>query len=440
METNPNANGFELGDQLTSDVVVHLRNTDGRAELFYCHSSVLVRKSIFFASRLSNLQTLSTGRCPNSHGTIEVQCSGSEYEHYIKLLRLLYLPENSISESWESANSAIGVLQASITLGCEGLTQSCCQYLEAVPWDDKEEEEILKLAPSLGPSACSLLARIQPVSLHAVKNVFISAIRFAMSIEKPLPPFTDELKVSAQEQVEYMLLNDEDTPLISAEEDVKSEVKFGLSKMFSTLEMELSSLVKSYDLAPETSEQRILQSLSDLEWMCNILPKIDMMGYFISHWVEISAHLLTIVLDEKYCSSLWAVKAKLIEVAGKALDAVADGTVTLPAPMRLKLLKAWLRYIRNMKPLLDSKRAADGTYPYQMDPDLCQNIEGAILSLVLSLPSNDQADILTEWMSTRQLKYPDLREAFEMWCYRTKSAERRVGQRLNGISNSTVTL
>jgi hypothetical protein len=70
-----------------------------------------------------------------------------------------------------------------------------------------------------------------------------------------------------------------------------------------------------------------------------------------------------------------------------------------------------------------------------MDSDLCQNVESAIVAMVLALPSADQADILTEWMKAEQFRYPDLTEAFEVWCYRSKTAKRRLVRGLNGTDN-----
>jgi hypothetical protein len=67
-----------------------------------------------------------------------------------------------------------------------------------------------------------------------------------------------------------------------------------------------------------------------------------------------------------------------------------------------------------------------------MDADLCQNIESAMVSMILALPSGDQSDILSEWMlNADQFRYPDLTEAFEMWCYRSKTAIRRLKARID---------
>lgn len=430
---------YNFGDRTTSDITIRLRNKDGRTEWFYCHSAILRRKSKYFADWLSDNHPA----CPNleSNNCIEVHCEGSEYDHYVKLLKVLYLCDESLLDSWDSVKSAIGVLQAAIALQCGAITQSCIQYLEAVPWEENEEEEIVRVVPTLGLEVMPLLARIQPVDANSTKSVFLSAINFSTTIANSFPPFGDDLKTSAQEQVEYMLLEDEDTPLVAVDEDVKSSVRKGLDKVLTTLGMALSTLPTSFDQSEEAAEQTLLQSLSDLEWMCNILPKMDMMKDFVSSWVDISDHMLTVIQEEKYSSSLWPVKFKLIELTGKALDSVGYGSVVLPAPSRVNFLKLWLPYLRKMKPLLDSKALEDETFPFKMDSDLCENTEGAITSLVLPLPSSDQAEILADWMKmTEQLTYPDLSEAFEVWCYRTKTAKRRLMVGLNGVGNPAVTL
>ncbi|KAJ6414993.1 hypothetical protein OIU84_003900 [Salix udensis] len=232
-----------------------------------------------------------------------------------------------------------------------------------------------------------IISRIKPVDLTATKNVFVSAVRFATSTGGSCPPFGDELKISAQEQIEYMLGEDEDMPLVTADDEVKSVVRMGLSRIFSTFEKQLSSLVLESDLALESAEANILQCVSDLEWMCNILPKMELMKDFVSSWAGTSGNV-----------------------------------------------------VGEMKPILDSKCTEDASFPHKMDEDLCQSIEGAIISVVLALPSNDQADILADWMESDQVRYPDLSEAFEVWCYRTKSAKRRLVEGSGRVDNTAVSL
>ncbi|KAF7803948.1 BTB/POZ domain-containing protein [Senna tora] len=286
----------------------------------------------------------------------------------------------------------------------------------------------------------SRMTRPNPVNLRITKDIFVSAVRFATSIEGPCPPFGDELRTCAQEQVEYMLGEDEDTAIIMADDEVRSAIRMGVSKIICLFEMDLSSLLLDPDLESEAAQKRILQRVSDLEWMCNVLPKMDLMKNFVSNWVAISSKILGVIEDKKLDHVMWGLKAKLIEVTAKVLEAVGYGSVILPALCRVQLLKTWLPYVRKMKPLLDSKAIEDTGFPYKIDEDLCQSIEGSIVSLVLTLPSNDQADILADWIKSQEVRYPDLSEAFEVWCYRTKSATRRLMEGLEDHSDANISI
>ncbi|KAL2516671.1 BTB/POZ domain-containing protein [Abeliophyllum distichum] len=427
MDERIGGNSFKFGDRRTSDVVICLRNKKGRPDLLYSHSFILKSKSKYFADRLSD---------PSSCSYIDIQCSEFDYDLHVELLKRLYLPTDSLLDSWDSVRSALDILQVAVALHCAAIVDSCIQYLEAVPWEDSEEDEILEVVSQLGPIAMSILARIQPVDSSATKDVYISAIRFATSVDDLCPPFRDELRISAQEQVEYMLGDDDDMPFVTADDEVKLETRIGLSKIFSSFETELSLLLES-EVTVELAENKIKHRLSDLEWMCNILPKMDLMKDFVAKWVDISNNLSAILEDKKLDSVMWGLKLKLIEVTSKVLDAVGYGNVILPAPSRVQLLKSWLPYIRKLKPVLDSMSNKDIAFAYKMDEDLCQSIEGAMVSLILALPSNDQAEILADWMDTEQLRYPDLSEAFEVWCYRTKSAKRRLEGGLDRLDNAT---
>jgi hypothetical protein len=46
-------------------------------------------------------------------------------------------------------NNALGMLRVATKLGCDAIVSKCAQYLEAVPWEENEEEEILKTLPGI---------------------------------------------------------------------------------------------------------------------------------------------------------------------------------------------------------------------------------------------------------------------------------------------------
>ncbi|EOA21290.1 hypothetical protein CARUB_v10001644mg [Capsella rubella] len=267
-------------------------------------------------------------------------------------------------------------------------------------------------------------AATDDVSL-STKNVFSSALRFAMSIDtlKNSPEIVHELKTSAQEQVEFMLSTDEEVRLLISKEEVKSVVRLGISNVISTLLDRLSSLLS---FVPECPELGVLKTLYDIEWLCKVLPRMELMKDLVFKWADVSREMLMIAENCKLDSQILGVKLKLVEVTGKVLEAVGYGIVIVPSKSRTSLLKIWLPFIRRLKTLVDAEGSES---EYRMDEDLCELIEGSMVSLVLTLPSNDQAEVFGEWMrgiGLEGVKFPDLSEAFEVWCYRSKSAKRRL--------------
>ncbi|MCI26065.1 BTB/POZ domain-containing protein, partial [Trifolium medium] len=111
--------------------------------------------------------------------------------------------------------------------------------------------------------------RSKPVNLTATKDIFVSAVRFAVSIEVPCLPFGDELRISAQEQVDFMLVEDEDITIIVADDEVKSVVRMGVYNIIHSFETDLSSLLFNPTLEFEAVDNTIMRRVSDLEWMCN---------------------------------------------------------------------------------------------------------------------------------------------------------------------------
>lgn len=427
----------KIGDRSTSDVIVRLRTSDGRDDWFYCHSEILVKQSKYFAERLSDdwpiCQFLDSRNC------IEVHCCESDYDHHVNILRLFYVESNLVTDLWQNVKMALGILKVATKLGSDRIISKCVQYLEAVPWEEQEEEEIITTLPNLGSEVIPILARLQPVDSDAVRNVFLSAIHAAIQVDSKrsdLPASPDELKASAQEQVEYMLVEDDDAPLLAVDDSVKYEVKKHLSELFSIFEKKMAALLSDTEDVLEDHENHILRCLADFLWLCHILPKMDLLTEFVGKWSEASDNILYIIKDIRFRSCLWETKLKLIEITGKVLEAVGYGNVILSAPRRTHLVKLWLPFIRETKPQLDLQNFYE-KMPCQMDNDLCQSIESALISLVLALPSSDQAEILADWLKTEQARYPDLSEAFEVWCYRSKAAKRRLSLGLNGVSTSS---
>lgn len=414
-----------IGDRSTSDVVVRLRTEGGRDEWMYCHSHVLIKEAKYFSDRLSD--NWPTCQIIDSRNCVEVYCQESDFDHHVTFLRLLYsITDGSDSDIWHGVRNALGILRVAVELRCHLIITSCVNYLEAVPWEEAEEEEILQIIPSMGSEAQSILARLQPVNVKAIIGIFLSAVRFATSSP---PPSMNDLKNSAQEQLEYMLTEDDDAPLLTADDEIKTEVRECVKRLLSRFNNLIDSLCEPNESVSESGRMQLYKSyVIDLSWVCQILIKLESMKEFVNSWLDLSEKMVKAVEIAIANHELLEIKLKLVEVTAKVLEAVGYGNVILPTAKRIHIVKVWLPFVRVTKPIIDSatKNGMDEDMVLKMDGELWQSLESAFVSIILALPSNDEAEILTEWLQSNDIQYPDLTEAFEVWCYRSKVAKRRL--------------
>lgn len=335
---------------------------------------------------------------------------------------------------WHGVKNALGILRVAFELGCPKIVTACVNYLEAVPWEEAEEEEILKTIPNMGSPVEPILARLQPVKPSAIRRIFLSSIQFAMSSP---PPSMNDIKSSAQEQLEYMLTEDDDSPLLIADDEIKSTVKECVNRLFFRFNNLVEGMLcEPMDSSSEEGKMQMFQYLlSDLSWGCQMLNKLEIMRDFVHNWMDASDKIVKVVEQANPTAEIIETKSKVIEVAAKVLEAIGYGTVILPTAKRLHVVKVWLPFVRVTKPLIDSFTTHDDhdhdhdndeTPTLKIDAELWQSLESTFVSIILALPSGEQAEILMEWLANEQVQYPDLTEAFEVWCYRSKVAKRRL--------------
>ncbi|KAK4749259.1 hypothetical protein SAY87_026708 [Trapa incisa] len=433
LQVNETKTSFCFGDRSSSDVIVRLRTENGRDEWLYCHSNILIQKSKYFSDRL--LENRPTCQILDSRNCVEVSCPETCFDCHVSVLRLFYVSiENMSGDAWHNVMNALGILRVAVELDCPEIVSACVNYLEAVPWEENEEEEILSTIPGMGTQALAILSRLEPVDHSVVATIFISGIRFATS---SLPPNMSDLKTSTQEQLEYMLSEDDDEPLLVATEEVRLEVRECMKRLIDRLNAFLESLLCE---AQESLE--LFQShLSDLSWACQILTKLEIMRELVVSWTEVSDKVVKVVQLAAGESNEVVIMTKLkaIEVASKVLETISYGSVILPTSKRLHMVKIWLPFVRAARPLIDdftSKSNHEGegegegegevSGELKIDAEMWQSLESTFVSIILALPSADQAEILNGWLVDDHPRYPDLTEAFDVWCYRTKVAKRRL--------------
>ncbi|KAM7253829.1 hypothetical protein ACFE04_031511 [Oxalis oulophora] len=387
----------KFGARETSDVVVRIRTEDGRDEWMYCHSDVLIANCKYFSDRLS--ENWPTCQIIDSRNCVEVYCQDSDFDHHVNFLRLLYvIRDGLVDDVCGGVKNGLGILRVAVELGCRQMITCCVSYIEAVPWEESEEEEILRIIPGMGSQVEPILARLQPVRPSAILQIFLATLRFATSSP---PPAMNDLKTSAQEQLEYMITEDDDAPLLTADDEIKLEVKECIKSLF----VRFNILLESDDSEATDKVQSFFFYLSDFLWACQMLTKLEIMREFVCSWVEASDKIVQVVGQ---VSQSTEINIKVIEVATKVLEAIGYGVVILPAIKRLHMVKTWLPFVRITKPplLVSAEEEVDG--------EMWQALESTFVSIILTLPSTDQAGILAEWLGDEQVRYPDLTEAFEM--------------------------
>ncbi|XP_013624129.1 PREDICTED: BTB/POZ domain-containing protein At3g05675-like [Brassica oleracea var. oleracea] len=323
--------------------------------------------------------------------------------------RLLYVvgSDDDVPEDHHlchNVKSALGILCVAKELDCPLVVTACVNYLEAVPWEEGEEEEMLRVIPMIGPEAEPVLARLQQVDQSAVAGIFSSAFRFATS--SPPQPLCD-IKASAQEQIEYMITEDDDAPLLIADEVIKIEVKECVKSLFARFFQCLEEVSSKNGLS-------LKMVVSNLSWAFQILTKMEMVRDFVVTWVDTTEKLAKVVEAMEAGAETVEIRVKVTEVTSKVVEVIGYGTVILPTVKRLQMVKLWLPFVRKTKPLVDSvvtnqEEDKEEGVRCKIDGEIWQALESSFVSIILALPSSDQAEILIEWLSKNGV-YPDFTE------------------------------
>ena len=189
---------------------------------------------------------------------------------------------------------------------------------------------------------CGYICAMENSVTHTFCAVFFSQLRARSTrnaekrtniLRDHVPYLEMSFELLLKSKFEYMLGEDKDIVTVMADDEVKSVVRMGVSKIFCSFEMDLSSLLLNSALESGIPDNRILQRVSDLEWMCNVLAKMDLMKNFVSNLASISGKILGVVDDKKLDHVMWGLKVKLIEITGKEVNIQREDIKTLVKSM-----------------------------------------------------------------------------------------------------------
>lgn len=184
-----------------------------------------------------------------------------------------------------------------------------------------------------------------------------------------------------------MLEEDDDAPILIADAPLKRELKTHFLHLFTTFQTSLVTLTTETLQTP--SEPPVLAIATDLVWASRVLPLLALNPDLVHFWSSASA---SIAHSLSLLPSFWETKLRVAEVTASVLKAVGYGSVILSAGERTGLVKVWLPFVREVKAEVEARGDGEG------EAEVWAGIEGALVSLVLSLPSGEQAGILADWL------------------------------------------
>jgi hypothetical protein len=109
-------------------------------------------------------------------------------------------------------------------------------------------------------------------------------------------------------QVEYMLVEDDDAPLLKADAYIKSKLRTFFSEVFDSFKLFLGRLLSEADLGSQVSKELLLEKVSDLLWASRILPRVGLNPELVDFWSSASSDVIRVLNSEKLEEVLWDTK------------------------------------------------------------------------------------------------------------------------------------
>ncbi|KAM7465958.1 LOW QUALITY PROTEIN: hypothetical protein LguiB_013520 [Lonicera macranthoides] len=162
-----------------------------------------------------------------------------------------------------------------------------------------------------------------------------------------------DLKTSAQERLEYMLTEDDDAPLLTADDEIKLEVRESVKRLLARF----NSLIETCYADPKNwiSKKGKFGHFTPTSGTCRgrILAKLEKMRVVVKGWIKAPKNMVKVVEKMREKGETIKTRLKIIEVTAKVLEAVGDMTVILPTVEQICMVKVWLPFARCLKPLID---------------------------------------------------------------------------------------
>ncbi|KAI9081880.1 hypothetical protein K1719_036142 [Acacia pycnantha] len=372
------------------DVRLTVVARDGFKASMDVHKSVLTEKSRFFAEKL---------RCDRgvSHSVEISDCD--DVEVYVETVVLMYLEDLKRRLMGEGVSKVLSLLKVSAAMMFDLGVMSCLEYLEAVPWSEDEEAEVISQIDHLqlhDPGAEVLLRVLSdPSTSVRTDDIFVSLLSGVLQAKDD----------KARREMKTLI-----SRLLKEAADDSSRLDVSKDTLYHLCHRCLSSLVLCLSEATSMDENQnrgvlmseITREADNILWIVEILIGKKMGDDFVKIWA-----------DQKELAMLHSKIAtiyrhEISRITAQLCIAIGRGHVLVPKETRFSLLSTWLEalyedfgWIRRSSRAVDRKLVEDG-----------------LSQTILTLPLLQQQAVLLNWFDRFLNKgddCPNIQKAFEIW-------------------------
>ncbi|KZV40323.1 BTB/POZ domain-containing protein-like [Dorcoceras hygrometricum] len=390
--------------------------TVDRAEIHvYLHSPVLCRSKYFAASlsdRWQHKDDCSSEKSRKQYRfSLSVPGTADSIDNYVKVLQLLY--SDDLLSSISSVSTVLSILPIALELLFEDCIKACVKFLEAVPWNEDEEEKILDLIPLLSnEESIELLARVSPAKSDSSEEMLHGLVRTAI--------YNSPSMASGKAFVVKLLKDFSSKEL--ARRVLYKEFEKNLRIVKQAMEEYSSPDFRANRLEPEAIQKVNLYTAMNygkhLLWLVERMLELKVADSAAKAWSELAS--FTADLHRAFREGPWrnmlpGLPSVVLRCTSKLSNAVATGSVLATRQVRMNLVRDWLPVLIICK---DKDKESVSSPLGPNHKALYLELEESFLRIISTLPMSDSQDLLQQCLrfSTRVGDdCPHLVAAFTTW-------------------------
>ncbi|CAL0304109.1 unnamed protein product [Lupinus luteus] len=375
------------------DVKLTVIARDGFRVSMDVHKSVLAEKSRFFAEKLR-------GENGISHSVEISDCD--DVEVYVEAVVLMYCEDlkRRFRLIAEGVSKILTLLKVSAAIMFDLGVSSCIEYLEAIPWTEDEQKDIIAQLGDLQlhDSSSEILLRVSsdPSTTARANDIFTTLISGVLQAK-------DEKARREMKELLSRLFKE-------APSNNNSRLDVSKDTLYHLCHRCINSLVLCLSEATGTEERpdrgalmsEITREADNIQWIVGILIGKKMGDEFVKIWA-----------DQRELARLHSkvpiiYRHEISRITAQLCIGIGRGHILVPKEIRFSLLSTWLEalyedfgWMRRASRTIDTKLVEDG-----------------LSQTILTLPLLQQQAVLLNWFDRFLNKgddCPNIQKAFEIW-------------------------